>query len=207
MGIFALGIAKVSGIAIGEGEVNGLKTELRVAWSFATCFREELDMALTQKQKQQLKIAERRRSRKPVPAAGFELSLSPLTVKPREKSRFTARCPRVLLALERCLQVAYGQDSRLDDNSVVQALACTIRGTQPESEPVASVVELLTSTAADIEVSEDDWRMASRVIYTSVCTHNNGQPGCRNYQSYAASFLASARQLGTRQLGTQPTNG
>lgn len=151
-------------------------------------------MTLNEKQRQQLKMAQKRRERRPEPRT--VMNELPLKLKRAVLDRFTSRCAHLLLAVELALQAACAEDSSLDDQLLMQALGCAIRDRQPASEQLSCVLVKLAIAAEESGGVADDWKTALQAVYTSAEIHYDGHANSRNYIRYAASFLARRSSLG-----------
>jgi hypothetical protein len=149
-------------------------------------------MPFSAKQMKELRKAEKRRLRRPQPEI---VDLSPLTVKPRERDRFTQRAPMLLLSVEKTLAAASRNDPQLDDSHVAAALVCAIRDTHHDSETISQLLANLELAASESGASPDDWRIALRVIYTSLTNVSSGKSGSHQYLDKAKSFVQQASRV------------
>ena len=145
-------------------------------------------MALSKKQRHDLKLAEKRRSRRAQPSIGFA---KPMKVSNRERSRLTETNPRLMLRLETLLVEEAERDDQIDDSVIASALRCVVQEREPETE----LVEWVVSALVRWQMMEDqnlDTDLAMRVIYQSARTHSDCQQGDYGYLIYASSFVKSA---------------
>ena len=141
--------------------------------------------------------AKKRRDKHPRPAS---LIVKPLTMKNRERDRFTRQHARILLAIETTIVEWYQQNSSLSDKDAQAALERSIRADASESAATngksihdaleQALRQLFHDSCADQE-SRDVWRDGLRAIYSSVRTRSNPRR-ITAYLDYAAGFVRRA---------------
>ncbi len=146
-------------------------------------------MALNAKQLKQLKLAAKRRDRRPTPS----VEIVSLQVKARERERFTMSHALILLAVEKAIQHVYQQNRAIDDDDVGRALACFIRNSEPQTERESQIFVALNLAAEESTEDRSLWQTAARIVLDSVNTHKDGSIGCQKYLSFASRFVDRAR--------------
>lgn len=149
-------------------------------------------MGFSKKQLHELKLAQKRRERRPEPKIELPVQLK---VSHREREQITGSHPMVLLGIEKRLAAAGAASPTVDDSHVKQALLLAIRKKEAAEEgPVKEILTSLNALGDDCFEPEDDepFNLALRVIYDSVIKHSTFAPGERNYINFAKRFAAQA---------------
>ncbi len=166
-------------------------------------FRQRIEerMAVDKKHKQllhRLKKREKNGIAKPVVA-------KPLTMKAGERNRFTNKNAMVLLVIERTILALADDQDALDDRSVRDALASSIRshrGQKVHASKESAKTSLSQQLSENLEKeycsffpnnnsqTTETWVDGMRGVYTSLCTSSQFSPGETSYIDNARQFLA-----------------
>lgn len=142
-------------------------------------------MALSEKRRHQLKLAAKRRSRRPQPSI---VVAEPMKVKHRDRLSLTNSNPHLLLGLETLLVSQARASAGVDDRLAAQALRCLV-----QHQPVPPEIPdfLLDALQAWIEANRDaPFALAMRIVYESIQTRSTCQPGEQSYLNYARKFIS-----------------
>ena len=146
-------------------------------------------MALSKKQRHKLKLAGKRRDRRPEPTITVAPSMS---VKRSERDRLTNSNPEMMMSLESLLIGESERNAEIDDAILAKALRMVVRSKEPTAATVQVVVESLQRWQSDQDDAEQT-QLAMRVIHESIETRSDCQPGTRSYIAYASRFIRRAR--------------
>lgn len=145
-------------------------------------------MALSKKQRHQLSLASKRRARRPQPTLEFT---RPMTVGNRERNRATQTNAPMMLRLETVLVEAAERNDKIDDGALATALRCVVQRKDSPSEIVTSVMEAIEGWRY-LEENDEQTDVVMRVIYNSIKTHSECEPGDYHYLVYASAFVKHA---------------
>ena len=156
-------------------------------------------MAISEKQRQALLKAKKRRDKNPRPTVTIS---KPLAMKVRERDRYTERHAPVLLAIDKTIAECYRQNNSLTDKDLLAALRLSIKAGEPNpaDSNVQSITDALQQTfqrsfiAGESEASREVWIDGLRAIYTSVETHSS----FRSETSYLDFVTDFVRQVPAR---------
>lgn len=112
-----------------------------------------------------------------------------LIVSDRERDVFTQAHANVLLELESMLAQLAQQDSEIDDHLIEQGLRSAIRRRPATDSRAALLVDLLSRMPEIIGVDEEVFRTAMRVVYRSVKTHSDCEPGAYHYVTFVEEWV------------------
>ena len=143
----------------------------------------------TDKLRKQLKLAQRRRNRRPTPSASIPVALK---ANGGLERRMVRDHQDVLRSIETTLVGASRDADDVDDRVVEKTLRLAI-GRQAFSEDpiVAWVLNLLGEMRESRDdTSDDTWRDALRVVYASLKRHSRCQPGEFSYLRFVGSYIA-----------------
>lgn len=148
-------------------------------------------MALSKKQRQKLKLADKRRARRPEPTISIA---APMTVKNSERNRLTNTNPGMLLSLESLLVEEAERNAEIDDAVLAAALRSVAQSKEPKTELIGTVVDALHRWQS---VQDDNLQtgLAMRVIHESIRKHSDGKSGSYGYILYASTFVKNAATL------------
>lgn len=144
-------------------------------------------MALSEKQRKALQKARKKRGTRPTPVVTPSPSL---TMKNRQRDRFTNSHAHVLLGIERAIVAQFAIDASLEDRTVAKALETLILGQTPD-DSVRELCERL-QVVEKIADSEQTWIDGMRAINTSVESYKRQNSSGRDYLFYARSFVKKA---------------
>ena len=156
--------------------------------------RKGIAMALKKSQSEQLKLARKRRARRPTPTV--QLPPTKLTVNHRERERVTNSHAWLLMRIERTLVASWQDHADVDDHAVASALRLAItngsgsNGNIPDH--VREIASRLTALDALAETNQV-LNVALRTIYSSVKTRSGCRPHEYNYLNYAREFVTQFR--------------
>ena len=142
-------------------------------------------MALSKKQRHALKLADKRRSRRPEPTAQIA---SPIKATAGERNFITNTNPKVLLRLEQLLVDQAERDESIDDHAIANSLRCCIQQKSPQSETIKPIVSAIADWI-DLEDDDETSNLAMRVVYQSIKRRSNCKPGDYDYLMYASAFV------------------
>lgn len=140
-----------------------------------------------QKRKSQLQSYAKRRARRP------EATITPpvsLKVKPSVEKRMIRDHADLLQNVEFTLVNAANNSVEIDDHFVEQILRYAIKRKSSEDPIIDRAINLLTAIC-DLrsDVSEDVWRDALRVVYTSLWRHSSCEAGDTSYLHFVSQYV------------------
>jgi len=144
-------------------------------------------MAISQQKRNAVLKARQQRSKKTgaLPAS----VVKPLTMKHRERNRYTNEFAGVLMSIETTIVEAWHRNAKLDDAAVSSALKSAILKSEP-TDAARDLSERLDDMVPNMDwLDESDWIDGLRAIYTSVRDRSNKSNGSTKYLSYAEAFL------------------
>jgi hypothetical protein len=142
---------------------------------------------LSRKALRELKKAEKRRARRPVPKVMAPQSLSaPGNVERRMMNSYQS----VLQNIEFALVSAYRDHESVDDAVVAQTLRAAILRTSPD-DPAVRIALAVLNGIRDMrsDVPDEVWIDGLRVVYNSVGRHSRCRHGETDYLDFVAEFL------------------
>jgi len=142
--------------------------------------------------------AVRRRAKFVRPQAEDQITLM---VSDRERDIFTNSYANILFDLESMLAQIAEQDSEIDAQLLEQGLRAAIRKRPATDRRAIMIAELLGRIPEINEVDEEVFQTAMRVVYTSVNTHSDCEPGERNYLDFVAEWVRGARAASKSRRG------
>ncbi len=139
------------------------------------------------KRNNQLKAYAKKRARRPVTT--FQESGS-LKVKGTVERRVVRDHADVLQNIEFSFVAAARESREIDDAVIEQTLRHAIQS-RPTEEPVVSGLlnSLQVIREQRTDISDDLWKDALRVVYTSVQRHSSCQAGCKDYLQFVAAYV------------------
>ena len=125
-----------------------------------------------------------------------------LTVTDRERDDFTNAHATILLDLESMLVQIAAQDPAIDDHQVEQGLRAAIRRRPATDHRAEMLAGLLTQMPEIKGVEEEVFWTAMRVVYASVKTRSDCEPGECSYLDFAAEWVRRASSASKLRSGT-----
>ena len=148
-------------------------------------------MALSKKQRQKLKQADKRRSRRPEPTITIAPSMK---FKASERNRLTNTNAGLMLSLETLLIEEAERNVDIDDGVLATSLRCAVRSLEPKTETTQVVTESLQRWLS-VQDDVQQGQLAMRIIHESIQTRSDCQPGTYSYILYASKFLKKSKSI------------
>ncbi len=138
------------------------------------------------KRKRELQAYAKKRTRRPEPTV---MERVPLEVKRGLEQRMVRNHAEVLRVVESTLVHAWQDAEEVDDYVVEQVLRYTIRHESSEDPIVQWMMGSLVTARQQLDVTDDVWRDAHRVVYTSLKLHSSCEPGDVGYLHFVSRFV------------------
>ncbi len=114
----------------------------------------------------------------------------PLVLKTHERRRIVQKSPQLILAMEKTLIACVHEQPLVDDRVVARAVACAIQHTFDETETVSFVMAKLALTATELEVVDQEWCDALRVVLATIRNQSDLETGEYTYLIYTSALSA-----------------
>ena len=138
------------------------------------------------KRKRELQAYAKKRARRPEPTVTERVTLE---VKRGLEQRMVRNHAEVLRVVESTLVHAWEEADEVDDYVVEQVLRYTIRHESSEDPIVQWMMDSLATARQQVDVTDDVWRDAHRVVYTSLKLHSSCEPGDVGYLHFVSRFI------------------
>jgi len=116
---------------------------------------------------------------------------SPLVLKTNERRRIVQKSPHLILAIEKTLVACVHEQPLVDDRVVARAGSCAIQQTFDETETVSFVMARLALTATELEVVDQEWCDALRVVLAKIRNQSDLETGEYTYLIYTSALIAN----------------